>query len=513
MAGILIQKDPQTLIYKDVTTEQRAVWAADFTIYDVNADGSKGAAYGPTTSRDVEGSITINSLGALERGPNGDAVAWLDAAKALVSQAGIRAATGFALLAPPVAGITATPAAGATVNSSAAVDVGGESLWRVSMTGTSASNNYVELLLPVLGVASAFSAADVTAEIVINNFANTPGFSIYLGTTGFATSSNYFLAGQLTPSTTASWCMNGVLTAYQFNEPLLTKAGYADETGNQPWQTAKLRFYVNNGATLVVHLRALTVGAMRKKARLAIVGDDGYSSFQTMGVPILEEFGFKSSVAVIRENVGANGFATLAQLQAYVAKGNECIGHGPSDGNGGVGNLWSTYTTNAQRIADINAVRDYLAANGLCTPAGAKCYVWPQGRYCESTSDYSMLQTMIDNGYTAARGVNTPTALYFHKLNAISRKNFSALATPIVGHTWTSSGTEAANITAINARVTALGATRTDSTLMLHRVVGVDAAAQSTEISSNQLRAILANVKTEVDAGRMEVVLYSDFSK
>lgn len=88
MAGILIQKDPQNLVYKDVTAAQRLVWAQDFTIYDVNADGSKGAAYGPTVARSEEGAVTINSLDGLERGPDGAAVPWAAAAQALVSGAG-----------------------------------------------------------------------------------------------------------------------------------------------------------------------------------------------------------------------------------------------------------------------------------------------------------------------------------------------------------------------------------------------------------------------------------------
>ena len=48
---------------------------------------------------------------------------------------------------------------------------------------------------------------------------------------------------------------------------------------------------------------------------------------------------------------------------------------------------------------------------------------------------------------------------------------------------------------------------------MLHRVVGPDAAAASTEISSNRLRQICDAIKAEVDAGNMDVVLYSEFAK
>lgn len=426
-----------------------------------------------------------------------------------------RAKYGLTLIAPPVSGIVAAAGAGLTINSSAAATFDGESVWRVSATATAGANNYFELSIPTLGAAAAFSASDMTGEMAFDNMANISSITLYMGTAAYAIATSSPLYNQIVPATTSAWAMNGVMTAYQFHEPLFAanKSGYADETGNQAWVNAKVRIYVNNGTTLVFHLRSITVGSNRKKARLAIVGDDGYSSFQNIGVPILGEFGFKSSVAVIRENVGTNGYASLTDLQAYVAKGNECIAHGPSDGNGGSGNLWSTYTTNAQRIADINATRDYLIANNLCSSYGARCYIWPQGRFCESTSDYSMLDVMLANGYGVGRSANQPTVVYFHKSNALSANNRAAFALPIIGHQWSSAPAEAANIAAINTRITALGTSRADGCLMLHRIVGVDAAAQSTEISSNQLRAILANVKTEVDAGRMEVVLYSDFAK
>lgn len=426
-----------------------------------------------------------------------------------------RAPYGLALTEPPVSGLTAAAGAGVTINSSAAAVVNGETMWTVNATATSGSNNYFELSIATLGLTAAFSAADITAEIVMDDVTKVSLMAMYVGTASYSLSANYPLSSQLTPSTTAAWTMNGVLTAYQFHPSLLNanKSGFTDEVGNQAWINSKLRVYINNGSTLTFSLRAIRVGAYKKKARIAIIGDDGYISFQKMGVPILEEFGFKSSVAVIYDTVGTSDKATLRQLQSYVAKGNECIPHGPNDGTGGTGNLWTTYTTNAQRIADINACRDYLLANNLCTMWGARSYIWPQGRYCESTSDYSMLQVMRDNGYTVGRSANTPSVVYMHKLNALSDDNNALFTTPIVGHIWTSAPTEAANIAAINAKIAATAANGGDCALMLHRVVGVDAAAQSTEISTNRLREICNAIKAEVDAGNMEVVLYSEFAK
>jgi len=50
MADILVQKDANNLIPKlGITSEQRTIWAQTFTIYDINADGSKSAPIGPGT--------------------------------------------------------------------------------------------------------------------------------------------------------------------------------------------------------------------------------------------------------------------------------------------------------------------------------------------------------------------------------------------------------------------------------------------------------------------------------
>lgn len=50
MANILVQKDANNLIPKlGISTTERAAWAVNYTIYDINADGSRSAAYGPTS--------------------------------------------------------------------------------------------------------------------------------------------------------------------------------------------------------------------------------------------------------------------------------------------------------------------------------------------------------------------------------------------------------------------------------------------------------------------------------
>lgn len=416
---------------------------------------------------------------------------------------------GDVLVEPPVSGITATPGAGLTLVSSTAETYNGEVCWKVVLTATSGTNNYCDLQIPVQTYA--FSAADMLAEWAVDDVSKLQNLWCYLGTAGYAVNASVNIT-PIAAGTTAAWNMNG-LTGYPVRESLWTKSGFADDVGNQAWVNAKVRVFVNNGATMTFYLRSIRVNANRKKARLAFVADDGHTSFFNMGVPILREFGFVSTAAIIRDKVGVNvGITTLPVLRRYVAEGNECVAHGPNDGGAG-NNLWDAWATDAQRLADVNTCRDWLLANGLTSDAGSRCYVWPQGIYCADVADLSFISLLKANGYTLARGITANGTHYAFRSNGMSAGNLAQFALPILGHTWVSAGGETTNVPGIVTKIQNLGATRTDGILMLHKVVGVDAASGPLEISSNRLREIAAGAKAEVDAGRLEVVLLSEFAK
>lgn len=76
MADILVQKDANNLIPKlGITAEQRLIWARDYTIYDINADGSKSAPYGPTNpTTQRAGAVNVDQYGAPKLGPTGDSI-------------------------------------------------------------------------------------------------------------------------------------------------------------------------------------------------------------------------------------------------------------------------------------------------------------------------------------------------------------------------------------------------------------------------------------------------------
>ncbi|WON72505.1 polysaccharide deacetylase family protein [Nitrosospira sp. Is2] len=424
-----------------------------------------------------------------------------------------RAAYGNVLIEPPVSGITVTTGTNVSVSSSGQGTVAGETLWMVTATGTGAgpTNNF-EINLPV--ASEAFSAKDVAIEIYTPNISKMERMVIYVGTTGYAKFASHSISTAIVPTTQSPFAING-LTAYFVHEILWTKSGFTHPLGDLDCTQCKLRVYVSNGNTLTIGLRSIRAGAMRKKARLAITADDGYSSFVRMGMPILQEYGLKSTMSIIYITVGTPGYASLSQLGAYVAAGNECIPHGPNHPTTlGTGNLFTAWATNTERLADVIACRDYLLENGLTSEWGAKCYIWPQGKYAETVTDLSFLEMMLDNGFSVGRTSDGPNATYhMQKNNGLSTRNLQLLCGPVIGHTWTSSGTEAANIANIISYINDVAAAGGDGTLTLHRVVGPDAAAQQTQISSNRLRELCVAIKAQVDAGNLDVVLYSEFAR
>ena len=136
--------------------------------------------------------------------------------------------------------------------------------------------------------------------------------------------------------------------------------------------------------------------------------------------------------------------------------------------------------------------------------------MWPTGRYLESLSDDSLLYALMDLGITTGFGT-TENAFQKFRTDLISSSNPYRMALTCVGHTWSSTD-EAANVTNVIARIQGAVDARADCHIKLHKVVGVDAAASTIEISTNRLRQIAAAIRAHIDAGNAENVLLSDLA-
>ena len=406
---------------------------------------------------------------------------------------------------------TASVGAGATLNSSGFTTIAGEQWFGVNVTATSGSNNYVEINIPTF---AALSADVAVVEYQTDTSQGSP-MVLYIGTTSYSV----FATGQKSLSTanTSDPFMSAGPTVATLHKAVWNKnATYTRDTIEQQWVIAKLRVTVTNGQTRNFYLRSIKVGCQTRKGRLCVVADDGYASFLRAGVPILDRYGIKSTMAIIADKVGASTYATLAELQVYVAAGNACVPHGPI---GGTGNLYTTYTTNAERIADINYHRDYLLGNGLTDARGAKCYVWPQGVWNAGVGEVTMLDAMTAAGYVLARAATAyPSksgALTAHPftLRGTSAGNPFRLRLPIIGHDYngaTNTADDANETTNVDRIITTIGEVAdsgVDAFLMLHKVVGRGAAASGgIDIEVDRLAAIAAAIQTQVAASKLECV-------
>ncbi len=249
-----------------------------------------------------------------------------------------------------------------------------------------------------------------------------------------------------------------------------------------------------------------------RRSRIYITSDDGYLSWYVYALPLLQARGLVSSVAVIPPLVGSAGYMNLSQLREFVAAGHECITHGPQDGTG---SLIDNYATNAERVADMVAQRQWITDNGLFTrDAQKRCYMWPQGKFQAAASDQSLIEAAQAAGFTVARSVSR--FIPFSEA-AAGMTPAGKMILPIIGHSrQTSEVNENAEITNITNAISYAAANGLDACLMFHKVIAdqaVFSATDTIEIEVSRLATILDAIVTQIGAGKMECGLLSDMAR
>ena len=408
--------------------------------------------------------------------------------------------------------LNAVPQANCTIISQGWETYKGEQCYRVTATAVDVTANAFELLLPTLS--DGFSATSIQIEMAFEDCTKFVGVYPFFTTAASNGAYSTYITGSyggLAGPTTALSPIKDGMSHYNLCGDMLTKTGVTTgNPGDYIWKGGKLRCVVQNGQTGTIWFRSVTGGGLGGKARIAIRSDDGYSSFVNIGQKIFDEYGLRSSLAVIPERVGQPGFVTESDLQTYVAAGNECVPHGPNRPGYLNGSLFDAWPTNPERAADIFSVIKWLDDRGIITENGKRLYVWPTGRYLESLPDDSLLYALMDLGITTGFGT-TENLFQKFRTDLISPRNPYRMALNCVGHTWSNTD-EATNITNVIARIQSAVDARSDCHLKLHKVVGVDAAASTIEISTNRLRQIAAAIRAHIDAGNAENVLLSDLA-
>lgn len=309
--------------------------------------------------------------------------------------------------------------------------------------------------------------------------------------------------GQVTSGATATQ-YTGVGASWGVSTPTLD--------GTTTVNRVRFRVIPISSTVATVYVYGISLSPRRKKGRIIVTCDDGYKSFANIGLPIFQARGIPVTVSVIGQlmdnRTDTAGYMNWNDIRQFVASGGQAVAHGPVSSSA-AGNLIDNYSNNADRLADMEAARDYIYRNGCATPGFEKCYVWPQGEFQTASGDLTLLDAALGAGFSVARSAtpNTSTQVEFSALSKYQR-----MALPIIGHTYAGAG-EAANITAITDAITAANTARSDLILMFHKVVKNADTPTEIGITVGNLATIANAIQTVVDAGTMNACVLSDLDE
>jgi len=370
---------------------------------------------------------------------------------------------------------------------------------------TSANGAYTDITFPAPSRFCNTGNFAFRVFIPPSEIVNVSGITVYAGTTG----SVKYVSKAFSPSELGH---GGWQTIYIDKSRWSVGAGSMDYAADKI-DYLKVRINPNASVTLTVGFKAI-YGGVRDKGRLLITSDDNYATWIQRAVPLLDYYGFKSGIGVVANTVGTGGvYASLRQLQQAVEDGHECFTHGTA-ATLGAGNL-SQWSTEDLVLADIASNRDYVKNNGLSFRDSHLFYAYPQNVWRHAYGDNRIINAVKRAGMLAARAGGRGGSQLKWSSNLAGA--FDKYVLPLIGHmaggfALGGSGVEAANITTIQSEIQNLGATGSYSTLMFHRVsdTGAENFTDGLDIGIGNLDLICQTIKTEVDAGRLEVILPSD---
>jgi len=507
--NILIEKDPSNLVAKSVTATEREAWAVDFTIYDVNADGSRGDAYGPTRTRQEEGPLYVDSLDAIRVGPDGDQrstiltaqqVAAVTAKQAERQYAGATlcdwqasggaltttgsTGTGFAFALDTTVTLFGKPTAKCTFPSDASAQtfIG---IW--TPTNPIRLRDVKVIHIPIL-FTSNYNAGGVGNPLQVW-LQTSSGKSIRIGLT-FANSTTNPALGSAGVWHTYSIargaaCISGTGT--------MTDLDTASET-----ITSVRIVQATTGATAntnPVWVGEIRADCKRTPGRVTICMDGEYSSQYSIIHPLLAGAGLRASLAITNSDIGTTGRMTAAQISEMYAYGHECIHHtyDASKANGYVNSAdWPTALTISE---DVRAQWAYFAAQGWTRGIGFG--VWGFTQAFESGQTQARQQLVRDglrNGGLVAVRRSVPYNEANKHLQCTTRMPVDPLV--VAGCLQISADSTDANFI---AAVDAAESTGQWAIITLHRAVV--SAPGALEILSSALASGVSHLASRVAAG------------
>ena len=400
----------------------------------------------------------------------------------------------------------------ANIQSGSGVTVSGQSgntptleyVQRDGMMGikiTTVAGFFGEVNLPVFSDTVANGIAH--ALIYVEDVTKTKSTTLYLGDAGYA---NFFSMLQ-SLDTNATCQKNGyhVLSPEAANVTASATAkwsvgGGSPSFGTTTFANAKIRITPEAGQQAVATVFGMWINGSSSRPRITISADDGWATQYTDMLPILEKYNLRCSFGIIGDLVGTAGYMTLNQLKDLVARGHECVVHGPLGGTGSLQN----YSTYADVLRDVSYHRDFLVSNSLAKNGSEKIYVFPQGKYALSRGDQTILQALNDAGFVGGRLADETASVM--PSGPLFKRN--AMLCNILGHNY-AGGTEAANISNIINRVQTAADAGKNSVLMFHKFSS-GVPGDSTTIQNSNFDSICAAINELENAGTAQNALLSE---
>lgn len=272
------------------------------------------------------------------------------------------------------------------------------------------------------------------------------------------------------------------------------KAEFTGVYGTPDWtaeiDAVRLTITQNSATAVDVYLD-VAVAAWRAKPKLFITADDGYRSWFTLGLPILDSLGLKCTASIIGAQVDLNStWVTSAQLESAYANGHDLCVHGATQMSD------ASFTSDAVRLADIRANRDFLTQRGYTR--GANFYVWPNGVYQLVGAPDQLINLISGEGFVAARG--TTTSKYTKYAAGFPQSKFLM---PVIGPT----GSDAVStFTGLVDNAITYG----DIAFAMYHEILSTGASGATQRNFSDFQRDMEYVAAKRDAGLLDVVTVSD---
>jgi Polysaccharide deacetylase len=272
-----------------------------------------------------------------------------------------------------------------------------------------------------------------------------------------------------------------------------TASQFGGAYGTPDWAgtpVVAIRLTLSASAATQVYIDDYRIG-WSQIARLLISDDDGYSTWFTHGLPILESFGIRANMGIISALVGSNStWVTEAQLKSAYNYGHDLCPHGLT--------ALSEITTNTGRIADVKANKSYLVEKGFTR--GLQTYIWPNGVYQLSAGDQTLINILKDQGFVCARGTTTQKS---HK-SAVGKSDGRWLL-PILGADSTNT------VSQIKTQIDNIVATGETGFLMFHSI------ALSNATGIDVLKSVIWEISAYIHElqckGTLEVITASELAQ